>query len=115
MVRNLNAENYEIQSSSESDRTNSCVKLNKKYNVKNRIIEICELGQPQSIIRRENQQITELIKTVDLIEELNKQLTIQRAVGQSEQLAAFLKWYCENDECPDLVTYEAAAERYLSR
>ena len=42
--------------------------------MKNRIIEICELGQPQSIIHRENQPITELIKTDSLIEELNQQL-----------------------------------------
>ena len=42
--------------------------------MKNRIIEICELGQPQSIIHRENQPITELIKTDSLIEELNHQL-----------------------------------------
>ena len=32
-----------------------------------------------------------------------------------ELLAAFLKWYYENDECPDLVTYEAAAERFMCR
>ena len=44
--------------------------------MKNKIIEICELGQPQSIIHRENEPITELIKTDSLIEELNKQLTI---------------------------------------
>jgi len=44
--------------------------------MKNRIIEICELGQPQSIIHRENQPITELIKTDSLIEELNQQLRL---------------------------------------
>lgn len=42
--------------------------------MKNRIIEICELGQPKSIIHRENQPISELIKTTELLEELNKQL-----------------------------------------
>ena len=42
-------------------------------------------------------------------------LLIAGVVGQSEQLAAFLKWYYENDECHDLITYESAAERYLSR
>jgi hypothetical protein len=44
--------------------------------MKNRIIEICELGKPQSIIHRENEPITELIKTTDLVEELNKQLIL---------------------------------------
>ena len=44
--------------------------------MKNRIIEICELGQPKSIIQRENEPITELIKTDSLIEELNKQLLL---------------------------------------
>jgi len=44
--------------------------------MKNRIIEICELGEPQSIIHRENEPITELIKTDDLIKELNEQLLL---------------------------------------
>jgi len=44
--------------------------------MKNRIIEICELGQPQSIIHRENQPITELIKTDSLIQEINQQLRL---------------------------------------
>tara|TARA_R110000737_G_scaffold251031_1_gene260603 strand:- start:92 stop:334 length:243 start_codon:yes stop_codon:yes gene_type:complete len=56
--------------------------------MKSRIIEICELGQPQSIIHRENEPITELIKTDSLIEELNKQLLLYNVVQQSEQ-------YCE--------------------
>ena len=51
--------------------------------MKNKIIEICELGQPQSIIHRENEPITELIKTDSLIEELNKQLTIPDVVKSS--------------------------------
>ncbi len=38
----------------------------------NRIIEIVELGKPQSIIKREGDQITELIHTHILIEELNE-------------------------------------------
>jgi len=42
----------------------------------NRIIEIVELGTPQSIIQREGDPITELIHTHILIEELNEQLTI---------------------------------------
>jgi len=54
--------------------------------MKNRIIEICELGQPQSIIQRENEPISELIKTDSLIEELNEQLLLYNVVGQSEQL-----------------------------
>ncbi len=44
--------------------------------MKNKIIKICELGKPQSIIYRENKLISELIKTTDLVEELNNQLNI---------------------------------------
>lgn len=54
--------------------------------MKDRIIEIVELGQPQSLIQRENAHITELIKTDLLIEELNEQLRLYNVVGQSEQL-----------------------------
>lgn len=42
--------------------------------MKNKIIEILELGQPKSIIQRENEPISELINTCDLIEEINQQL-----------------------------------------
>jgi hypothetical protein len=54
--------------------------------MKNRIIEIVELGKPQSIIQREGDPITELIHTHILIEELNEQLLLYNVVGQSEQL-----------------------------
>jgi len=54
--------------------------------MKDRIIEIIELGQPQSLIQRENAPITELIKTDLLIEELNQQLRLYNVVGRSEQL-----------------------------
>ncbi len=64
--------------------------------MKNRIIEICELGQPQSIIQREGNPITELIKTDSLIEELNEQLLLYNVVGQSEQ-------FCECDGVQDLI------------
>ena len=53
----------------------------------NRIIEIVELGKPQSIIQREGDPITELIHTYILIEELNEQLLLYNVVGQSEQLS----------------------------
>jgi hypothetical protein len=53
--------------------------------MKNRIIEIVELGKPQSIIQREGDPITELIHTHILIEELNEQLLLYNVVGQSEQ------------------------------
>ena len=53
----------------------------------NRIIEIVELGKPQSIIQREGDPITELIHTHILIEELNEQLLLYNVVGQSEQLS----------------------------
>lgn len=48
------------------------------------------------------------------VETVKEILHLYDVVERSEQLAAFLKWYYENDECPDLVTYEAAAERFLS-
>lgn len=54
--------------------------------MKDRIIEIVELGQFQSLIQRENAPITELIKTDSLIEELNEQLGKHDVVGRSEQL-----------------------------
>ena len=44
--------------------------------MKDRIIEIVELVEPQSLIQRENAPITELIKTDLLIEELNEQLRL---------------------------------------
>lgn len=53
--------------------------------MKNRIIEICELGKPQSIIHRENQPITELIKTDSLIKELNQQLRLHDVVDSKER------------------------------
>lgn len=56
-----------------------------------------------------------VLRYISELEEVVKNCSIPAVVGRSEQLAAFLKWYYENDECPDLVTYEAAAERYLSR
>jgi hypothetical protein len=40
----------------------------------NTIIEILEIGFPQSIIQRENNPITELIHTHVLVEEINEQL-----------------------------------------
>lgn len=58
----------------------------------NRIIEIVELGKPQSIIQREGEPITELIHTHILIEELNEQLLLYSVVGKSEQLKAFQGW-----------------------
>ena len=64
--------------------------------MKNKIIEICELGQPQSIIHRENEPITELIKTDSLIEELNKQLTLTDV-----RLSLFNEVYDKFVECED--------------
>lgn len=84
--------------------------------MENRIIEICELGQPQSIIQREGNPISELIKTDSLIKELNEQLRLH-SVGVSfsakdmENFAAkcmltqpkgkttkeLLKEFCDND------------------
>ena len=58
--------------------------------MKDRIIEICELGQPKSIIHRENEPISELIKTTDLVEELNKQLLKRRNERQITRFAKSL-------------------------
>jgi hypothetical protein len=49
--------------------------------MKDRIIEIVELGQPQSLIQRENAPITEIIKTDLLIKELNEQLQLGNDIG----------------------------------
>lgn len=68
--------------------------------MKDIIIEIVELGQPQSLIQRENAPITELIKTDLLIKELNKQLRLYHVVGQSEQLANFCKKISKQEDCP---------------
>lgn len=46
--------------------------------MKNKIIEIIEIGQTQSLIQRENTPISGLIKTDFLVEELNKQLKPQQ-------------------------------------
>lgn len=64
-------------------------------NVEKQIVRIIENNSPELAAE-------EILRLLDV-------------VGRSEQLAAFLKWYYENDECPDLVTYESVAERYLSR
>jgi len=60
-----------------------------KYN----IIEIVELGKPQSIIQRDDNLITELIKTNDLVEELNEQLRIGGVSQRSELFYNFITWY----------------------
>ena len=59
--------------------------------MKNRIIEICELGQPQSIIHRENEPITELIRTEVLIKELNEAINYTHSCTE-------LKCDCGNTE-----------------
>lgn len=53
--------------------------------MKDRIIEIVELGQPKSLIQRENSPITELIKTDMLIEELNEQLRLYNVCARHGQ------------------------------
>jgi hypothetical protein len=74
--------------------------------MKNRIIEIVELGKPQSIIQREGDPITELIHTHILIEELNEQLLLYNVVGQSEQLSL-----CQCDKpSPDIMYGKTCAE-----
>lgn len=76
--------------------------------MKNRIIEICELGQPKSIIHRENEPISELIKTTDLVEELNKQLLLHNVSQQRELLIAFnimLDYDIKRDSIEESVDY----------
>jgi hypothetical protein len=76
--------------------------------MKNKIIKICELGEPQSIIYRENKPISELIKTTDLVEELNNQLIIPFFLKQIDQ-------HCEFNEGQfnsKTVNVEKAAEHY---
>jgi hypothetical protein len=60
--------------------------------MKNKIIEIVEIGLPKSLIQRENEPITELIETNLLVEELNEALRLFAVVGRSEQLPCD---YCE--------------------
>lgn len=49
--------------------------------MKNRIIEIIELGLPKSLIQRENKPTSELIETNLLVEELNQALRLFAVSG----------------------------------
>mgnify|MGYP001626868157 CR=1 FL=1 len=80
--------------------------------MKNRIIEICELGQPQSIIHREKEPITELIKTDSLIEELNQQLLLHNVSQQRELLKAY-DHFAEQKHCWYLGTTDETKEDFL--
>ena len=64
----------------------------------NRIIEIVELGKPQSIIQREANPITELIQTHILIEELNEQLLLYGVVKSLPNK------YCPKCAYPEIVS-----------
>jgi len=84
--------------------------------MKNRIIEICELGQPKSIIHRENEPISELIKTTDLVEELNKQLLLHNVSQQRELLIAFdnmREFDIRHDDIEESVDYFLKSYQYL--
>ena len=65
--------------------------------MKNRIIEICELGQPQSIIHRENEPITELIKTEVLIKELNEAINYTHSCTELSEHKCKFKYYPASD------------------
>ena len=67
--------------------------------MKNKIIEIVEIGLPKSLIQRENEPITELIETNLLVEELNEALRLFAVVGRSEQLPQKPN-YCVNGSEP---------------
>ena len=43
----------------------------------NRIIEIIEIGFPKSLIQRQNEPISELVETINLVDELNQMLLPQ--------------------------------------
>lgn len=57
----------------------------KKQIMISRIIEIVEIGQPKSIIQRENEPISELIDTDSLVKELNQELSLFAVSRESEQ------------------------------
>jgi hypothetical protein len=76
--------------------------------------EVQKIHHQFGVTEKANYEIQKLFDKA-IKEAAAEALRIHDVVGRSEQLAAFLKWYYENDECPDLVTYEAAAERFLSR
>lgn len=73
--------------------------------MKERIIEIVEFGQPQSLIQRGNAPITELIKTDLLIEELNEQLRLYW-VSNSAYFSKVCKWCKSTKTHYDYVTIE---------
>jgi SUMO ligase MMS21 Smc5/6 complex component len=60
--------------------------------MKDNIIEIAELGEPKSMIQRKNHINTELIKTSDLIEELNKQLNLSSVMPTFILFAEWLQY-----------------------
>ena len=76
--------------------------------------EVQKIHHQFGVSEKANYEIQKLFDKA-IKEAVTEALRIHDVVGRSKQLAAFLKWYYENDECPDLVTYEAAAERFLSR
>lgn len=53
--------------------------------MKRPIVEIEELGEPNSIIYRKDAPISEIINTQRMLVELNEQLRLHFVVGQSEQ------------------------------
>jgi hypothetical protein len=59
--------------------------------MKNRIIEIIELGLPKSLIQRENKPTSELIETNLLVEELNQALRLFAVSGLLSCLHNFIQ------------------------
>jgi hypothetical protein len=57
---------------------------------RSRIIEIIEIGYPKSLIQRQNELISELVETNNLIDELN--LMLKPFVEQREQ------FYCVSSD-----------------
>lgn len=81
--------------------------------MQSRIIEIVELGQPKSLIQRENEPITELIDTNLLIDELNQALSLFAVSGRSEQLKAFREWWNKDNEGVCTTITHKDIDRYL--
>jgi hypothetical protein len=76
------------------------------------VVESTGVGTTCLIEVKNNKELINQLRESQNPSNENGALPIQPVI---DQLAAFLKWYYENDECPDLLTYEDAAKKFLSR
>jgi len=72
--------------------------------MKNPIIEIEEIGEPNSLIYRKDAQISEIVNTQNMLKELNEQLRLHFVVGQGAQLNC--------DHPPDRLLYKGDPKRF---